>query len=175
MDLPLLAAASEPYVISYGTAWKGWDEDAVPVGTPTLLEFPRGTPMVGYSRTESAYQDEQEIWSEAIVAGRFRVSAVRDGILGSDDMFVGPQGWRDEGRAYRVVTLEPTHVFDIASKEWTPVETSLSGTPNPYPPRTWGEYLRRGNEEIVAAGYKPQHIWDEAKGIWAWNYGDYPQ
>ena len=175
MDLPLLAAASEPDVISYGTAWKGWDEDAVPVGTPTLLEFPRGTPMVGYSRTESAYQDEQGIWSEAIVAGRFRVSAVRDGILGSDDMFVGPQGWRDEGRAYRVVTLEPTHVFDIASKEWTPVETSLSGTPNPYPPRTWGEYLRRGNEEIVAAGYKPQHIWDEAKGIWAWNYGDYPQ
>jgi hypothetical protein len=80
-------------------------------GTPTAYEFPVGTPMSAYGVWSEA--DAREFghrYSEAIVAGEYEVTGVRE---------ERASNWRRT--PVRVVSLKPLRVFDPQAMQWTPV------------------------------------------------------
>lgn len=100
--IPLTAAAGDKG--GYGIRMDPRDQE----GEPTLYEFPIGTPMAGYSRWKKEDQISfGYIWSEAIVAGEFRVTKLR---------YIRGEGWRKPRTL--VVSLECIQIFDPATSAW---------------------------------------------------------
>lgn len=86
--LPLTACAGEPDTISYGIRGTVQDQK----GEPTLLVFPKKTPIVAYSKWKKS--DAQEfgyVYSEAITAGEFKVKSV--------EVQVYPYAWQHDPEA----------------------------------------------------------------------------
>lgn len=80
-------------------------------GQPTLLEFPIGTKMAGYSKWSKAdAKDFGYTWSEALVAGDFEVEKISE---------AKSVGWRHA--PYTVVTLKPKAIFDPETEAWLKV------------------------------------------------------
>jgi hypothetical protein len=85
-------------------------------GPATVFEFPKGTKICGYSKWDREdAEDFGHLWSEAIVAGKFRILNVRkvryDGTW-RDDVFV------------TVVRMEPVEYFDPETGKWMPANTN---------------------------------------------------
>ena len=105
--LPLTATSGTRDTVSYGVKDPDFHSD---VGEATLFEFPKGTKLAGYSKHPAGYAKEfGYLWSEAIVAGGFRV--------------VSSTRQKDISGAYwnptvNVVRLEPTEIFNPTSKKW---------------------------------------------------------
>lgn len=123
MDLPLTATAGKPETM-YGTRLEHEDQ----VGPPTVFAFPKGTPMVAYGKwptdpKQRGYEDGNakefgHVYSEAIVAGRFRVAKVETEYFGS---MHSRKPTAENIQLYgQVVHLEPLAVFDPATKSWRP-------------------------------------------------------
>jgi hypothetical protein len=137
MDLPLTACAGSPDTVSYGI--RGWGPpktqraEAARHGVkykpdnPTLFVFPKGTPMVSYSKWGKG--DAREfgyVHSEALTAGRFRVKSVTEGTRGVASAWWNPK--------VTVVELEPVETFDLQTGSWRPTETKLLGS-EPWRPK----------------------------------------
>lgn len=111
LTLPLTAtSATLQGSASYGVRLDPDDN----VGPPTVFEFPKGTKMVGYTKWKQ--KDAEEfgyLWTEAIVAGKFRVVGVRK--------IQYAYTWRDD-IFLTVVRLEPVSYFDPDTNEWVDYE-----------------------------------------------------
>lgn len=121
MDLPLLATAGKPET-TYATRMEEEDQ----VGAPTVFVFPKGTRMVAYGKwpvkpTDRGYEDGNatdfgHVYSEAIIAGRFRV-------VKTETVYMGSQHTRQVTQHIpqlygQVVHLEPIGYFNPATGQW---------------------------------------------------------
>jgi|ERR1700733_5129876 len=105
LDMPLTATSGDKDNTGYGRRLDPKDQE----GETTVLEFPAGTPFAGYSKWNKAdAEDFGYKWGEAIVAGRFRISNVRQD---------QEHTWRDIP-GHTVVTLVPVAIFDPNTQEW---------------------------------------------------------
>lgn len=117
--LPLTATAGSREVASYATRLDRADQTHAPM----LLEFPKGTPMVAYGKWSGEERREfRHVYSEALVAGEFRVVSTRQERLyqPQHDSRPGTKGHHST-TLYRVVRLAPLRVFDPATKTWRKV------------------------------------------------------
>jgi 2'-5' RNA ligase len=103
--LPLTATSGDKdSSMSYGINYARSDAE----NKSTVFEFPSHTPIAGYSRWDRENTKELgHTWSEAIVAGEFRVTGTRT---------EREAGYRE--LPVTVVTLEHTGTFDPSTKEW---------------------------------------------------------
>jgi GNAT superfamily N-acetyltransferase len=115
--LPLTATAGDiEDVVGYGKRSDIEDQE----GEPTVIAFPKGTPIVAYSKwNKTDAQEFGHVYSEAITAGEFRVTKVRTMMARSG------QHDRKMGKHYphtrvRVVDVEPVGVFNPDTGKWTP-------------------------------------------------------
>lgn len=129
MKLPLMASAGKPQT-TYATRSE-WESQQ---GAPTVFVFPKGTPMVGYSKAsksdakelghatvEDVYKEFGYIWDEAIVAGKFRVMKVETVYMGSQHSNK-PIAPGETPQLYgQVVHLEPLEKFDPKTGKWVPL------------------------------------------------------
>lgn len=124
MDLPLVAAAGQAET-GYATRMNQEDQS----GAPTVFAFPKGTPMVAYGMwpikpTDRGYEDGNAkefgyVYSEAIVAGRFRVVKVETVYIGSQHKANGIKQGELTPQLYgQVVHLEPIGTFNPATGQW---------------------------------------------------------
>lgn len=105
VDLPLTATDRERGTVTY--ALHGQDRDN-PEHPPYLIVFPKGTAAAGIGRLFDVYTDEYtRQWSEAVVAGRFRVKSRR-------------QVTTPGQVPYTRIELEPTEVYDPVRRRWVP-------------------------------------------------------
>jgi hypothetical protein len=108
IKLPLTATSGDiEDSAGYGIRLDPKDQEA----EPTVYEFPTGTKFIGYSKWSK--QDQEDFghkWAEAIVAGEFEVSDIREG---------QESAWRK--RPYKIVTLKPVSVFNPDSHSWDKV------------------------------------------------------
>jgi hypothetical protein len=121
--LPLQAASGDlESSASYGIRSDAGDQQ----GEPTVLRFPRGTRMVAYGkwRTKADAEEFQHVYLEAIVAGAFRVARVEHHLVRHGQHDRANDTYEPYQRV-RVVTLEPTGVFNPDTKQWE----SLSAEP----------------------------------------------
>ena len=102
--LPLTATSGDiDTSTSYGVNYSREDNSGA-----TVFEFPARTAMAGYARWDrNSTKDLGHTWSEAIVAGEFKVAGIGTRT---------EQGFKQ--LPVRVVTLEPTALFDRASGKW---------------------------------------------------------
>lgn len=109
IELPLMAASGD----IDNSAGYGLNRDQ---DDPTVVfEFPSGTPMAGYARwNKGDAKDFGHTWSEALVAGRFRVVGEREQTR---------YGWSDQS-GFTIITLEPVAVFDPRTAQWVSITTS---------------------------------------------------
>lgn len=125
MQLPLTAAAGKPET-GYATRMEHESQE----GAPTVFVFPKGTKMVAYGKwpTKPGQRNYEEgnakefghVYSEAIVAGKFRVVKVETVYMGSQHSRQ-PLKEEDTPHLYgQVVYLEPLEVFDPTTKQWVP-------------------------------------------------------
>jgi len=124
MDLPLLASAGKPET---GYATRGAHEHQE--GPPTVFVFPKGTRMVAYGKwptdpKQRGYEDGNakefgHVYSEAIVAGRFRVVKTEVKYFGSmhSDKRVA-EGTPIPQLYGQVVHLEPIGYFNPTTGKW---------------------------------------------------------
>jgi hypothetical protein len=118
LHLPLVATAGSGDEDASGWGMRGKG------GEPTVMEFPKGTKIAGYSNERSfwikeyggraAYEKalqegdlDPTIWSEALTAGEFEVVGTRKGF---NSIYKTP---------YTVVTVKPVSYFDPDTGEWT--------------------------------------------------------
>ena len=123
MDLPLTATAGQPE-----TGYATRSEHESQEGVPTVLVFPKGTKMVAYGMwptnpKQRGYEDGNakefgHVYSEAIVAGRFRVVKVETVYMGSQHSRK-PVAPGDIPQLYgQVVHLEPIGYFNPSTGKW---------------------------------------------------------
>jgi len=123
MDLPLTAAAGQPET-TYGTRAEHESQE----GAPTVFAFPTGTKMVAYGMwptnpKQRGYEDGNakefgHVYSEAIVAGRFRVEKVETKYFGSQHSRK-PLPPDEIPQLYgQVVHLTPTGYFNPETGKW---------------------------------------------------------
>lgn len=123
MRLPLTATAGEPKT-NYATRSE-WENQT---GAPTVFVFPPGTKMVAYGKwpTDPKQRDYDEgnakefghVYSEAIVAGKFRVVKVETKYFGSQHS-QKPIAMEDVPQLYgQVVHLEPIEHFNPETGKW---------------------------------------------------------
>ena len=108
MRLPIMASSggSPDEVWMYGARLDPADQE----GKTTIFEFPAGTPMAGYSAwDEEATEEFGYRWAEALTAGGFEVTGVREHV--------------HLGRIGTVVTLGQSEVFDARTESWLPWQT----------------------------------------------------
>ena len=123
LSLPLTATAGEPQPI-YALRANAEDQE----GPPTVLVFPKGTKMMAYGKwptdpKQRGYEDgnAQEfghVYSEAIVAGGFRVVKVETRYFGSMHTRVGSPPDQIPQVYGQVVHLEPIADFNPATGKW---------------------------------------------------------
>lgn len=107
VKLPLLATCGdESDSAGYG------EKSAVHNYRQTVFAFPVGTALAGYSRWDRERTKEfGHTWSEAIVAGEFKISGLR---IGGND-----SAWRNSTKEYYdIVDLVPVSVFDPTNNKW---------------------------------------------------------
>ena len=106
IKLPLKAASGDlDEAAGYGISYTRSDEEN---SSASAFEFPAHTPMAGYSRWDRENtKNFGHTWSEAIVAGEFRVVGIRT---------EHETGWKQ--LPYTVVTVEPIGLFDRKANEW---------------------------------------------------------
>jgi hypothetical protein len=107
VKLPLLASTGDAEdAAGYGVTGK--DQTT----TPTVFAFPKGTAMAGYARWSKTNPDGTafdfgHVWSEAIVAGEFKVGRIGE--------VRGRAWWNPK---ITVVELIPQRVFDPKTAKW---------------------------------------------------------
>ena len=123
MRLPLTATAGEPQT-TYATRAE-WESQE---GAPTVFVFPKGTKMVAYGKwptnpKQRGYEDGNakefgHVYSEAIVAGKFRVEKVETKYFGSQHSRK-PLTMEDVPQLYgQVVHVTPIEYFNPETKKW---------------------------------------------------------
>lgn len=100
---------------------EGWAIGDDPHSTKghTIIVFPKGTPMAGYAKNNKEFREEAGIWSEAIVAGHFRVTKV-------EKHQASPRWMRAKGvnvpsefkPMIDVVHVENIGVFNPVTRKW---------------------------------------------------------
>lgn len=120
LTLPLLASTgSIDDCAGYGV--RSFAEDQR--GEATIFAFPKGTPMQGYQKWNKAdAKDFGHVWSEAIVAGKFKVVGIGEyENFGWQMRNIGPRKQDGAHVISKVVKLEPLEKFNPETKEWTKV------------------------------------------------------
>jgi len=106
-DMPLTAMAGDrEYAAVYGIR----EDLADQRGEPSLLEFSKGTGMIGYTKWSLADGKDHK-WDEAITAGRFKVTGTYHFNTSSD--------WRGTPvKVYQIEQVAPPSLKKSAHSEW---------------------------------------------------------
>lgn len=106
--LPLTATAGEPDTVSYGIASRENQRNM-----PTLIIFEKGTKMAAYNKWKGKdARDFRHVYSEAIVAGKFKVTGIEQVVYPHNNTF---------GKMkinVNVVRVKQTGFFNPETGEW---------------------------------------------------------
>lgn len=114
--LPLTATSgSKGDSVGYGQRLDRADQE----GEPSVIAFPQGTPMVPYSKwKKDDAKDFGHVYSEALVAGEFRVVRVRKQLLPKPQHDTRPGKTWHPSTLVNVIDVEPIGTFDVGTGEW---------------------------------------------------------
>ena len=124
ITLPVIASTGDPdHAPGYGIRSNAEDQE----GESTMFAFPKGTPMLGYQKwNKSDAKDFGHVWSEALVAGKFKVVGFGEYENYGWTFFKDPTSSSGQNAGHvitKVVKLEPVEKYNPDTKEWVKIKS----------------------------------------------------